>query len=299
MRRAEQERGRSKRREGGVMLSAVIDLHTHSTASDGRSTPAELMREAARAGIDVLGLTDHDTVAGWAEAAGQVEATGTALVRGMELSAKIDGISVHILGYLFDPDDERLTAHVARMLAERRDRAVRMVARLARDVPVTWEAVEAHAGAATPVGRPHIADALIDSGVVADRQEAFAVYLRPGSPYYIHHYAPPAAEAVEWISGAGGKAVMAHPAASRRGKTVSLSRIEELADAGLFGLEVDHRDNVEREKLAKLAERRGLVRTGSSDYHGTGKPNRLGENTTAREVLDAISSGTHLEVLKP
>ena len=257
------------------------------------------MREAARAGIDVLGLTDHDTVAGWAEAAGQVEATGTALVRGMELSAKIDGISVHILGYLFDPDDERLTAHVARMLAERRDRAVRMVARLARDVPVTWEAVEAHAGAATPVGRPHIADALIDSGVVADRQEAFAVYLRPGSPYYIHHYAPPAAEAVEWISGAGGKAVMAHPAASRRGKTVSLSRIEELADAGLFGLEVDHRDNVEREKLAKLAERRGLVRTGSSDYHGTGKPNRLGENTTAREVLDAISSGTHLEVLKP
>ena len=281
MRRAEQERGRSKRRESGVMLSAVIDLHTHSTASDGRSTPAELMKEAARAGIDVLGLTDHDTVAGWAEAAGQVEATGTALVRGMELSAKIDGISVHILGYLFDPDDadsspddERLTAHVARMLAERRDRAVRMVARLARDVPVTWEAVEAHAGAATPVGRPHIADALIDSGVVADRQEAFAVYLRPGSPYYIHHYAPPAAEAVEWISGAGGKAVMAHPAASRRGKTVSLSRIEELADAGLFGLEVDHRDNVEREKLAKLAERRGLVRTGSSDYHGTGKPNR-------------------------
>ena len=281
------------------MLSAVIDLHTHSTASDGRSTPAELMREAARAGIDVLGLTDHDTVAGWAEAAGQVEATGTALVRGMELSAKIDGISVHILGYLFDPDDERLTAHVARMLAERRDRAVRMVARLARDVPVTWEAVEAHAGAETPVGRPHIADALIDSGVVADRQEAFAVYLRPGSPYYIHHYAPPATEAVEWISGAGGKAVMAHPAASRRGKPVGLSKIEELADAGLFGLEVDHRDNVEREKLAKLAERRGLVRTGSSDYHGTGKPNRLGENTTAREVLDAISSGTYLEVLKP
>lgn len=281
------------------MLSAVIDLHTHSTASDGRSTPAELMGEAARAGIDVLGLTDHDTIAGWEEAAGQVEATGVALVRGMELSAKIDGISVHILGYLFDPDDERMTAHVARMLSERRDRAVQMVARLARDVAVTWEAVEAHAGAATPVGRPHIADALIDSGVVADRQEAFAVYLRPGSPYYIHHYAPPATEAVEWISGAGGKAVMAHPAASRRGKTVSLSRIEELADAGLFGLEVDHRDNVDREELAKLAERRGLVRTGSSDYHGTGKPNRLGENTTAREVLDAISSGTYLEVLKP
>ena len=127
------------------MLSAVIDLHTHSTASDGRSTPAELMVEAARAGIDVLGLTDHDTIAGWEEAAGQVEATGVTLVRGMELSAKIDGISVHILGYLFDPDDERLTAHVARMLAERRDRAVQMVARLARDVPVTWEAVEAHA----------------------------------------------------------------------------------------------------------------------------------------------------------
>ena len=277
----------------------MIDLHAHTTASDGRSTPAELMREAADARVGTLGLTDHDTVAGWAEAAEWVEAAGVALVRGMEMSAKIDGISVHILGYLFDPNDRRLADHAARMLRERRDRARAMVDRLAKDVPIAWEAVEARAGAGVPVGRPHIADALIDAGVVADRNEAFAVFLRPGSPYYIHHYAPGAADVVEWISRAGGKAVMAHPAASLRGRTVGLDRIEELVEAGLFGLEVDHRDNVERAELAKLAERRGLVRTGASDYHGTGKPNRLGENTTTRKVLDAISSGTHLEVLKP
>ncbi|MDO4887355.1 MAG: PHP domain-containing protein [Actinomycetaceae bacterium] len=277
----------------------MIDLHAHTTASDGRSTPTELMFQARDAGVTVLGLTDHDTVAGWDEAAGHVAATGVSLVRGMEVSARIDGISVHLLAYLFDPRDPALVRHGQTMLQARLGRARQMVERIGRDYPLTWEAVQALSGPEVPVGRPHIADALIGLGVVGSRDEAFARFLTPACPYYVGHYAPRAADVVEWVNAAGGKVVFAHPTAAARGHTASLAQIEELADAGLFGLEIDHRDNADVDQLVKLARRRGLVRTGSSDYHGSGKANRLGENVTSPRAYEALISGCFLEVLVP
>lgn len=275
----------------------MIDLHTHSTASDGRTSPGDLMWEAKGAGISVLGLTDHDTVAGWAEAAARVEPTGVALVRGMEISAKVRGVSVHVLGYLFDPAAPAMARHRERMLDARLSRAREMVERIGRDFLLEWEAVAAVAEPGVPVGRPHIADALIDVGAVSSRDEAFARFLAPSSPYYVPHWAPQACDVVEWVADAGGRTVLAHPHAPSRGRTVSAADIGALAEAGLFGLEIGHRDNTDLDTLEKLAERHRLVRTGSSDYHGSGKPNRLGENTTAPEVLRALASGCFLEVI--
>lgn len=275
----------------------MIDLHTHSTCSDGLSTPSQLMREASEAGIEVLGLTDHDTVEGWDEAANCVAFTGVSLVRAMEMTAKVHEVPVHILAYLFDPYNPRITAHCSRMFHEREIRARQMVERIGRDVPLRWEDVRVEQG--QPVGRPHIADALVSIGVVKDRDEAFVRFLGPNSSYYVPHIMPEAAEVIAWVREAGGKTVLAHPDACGRGSVVSKYAIYELAEEGLFGLEVDHRDNARPERLEKLARECGLVRMGSSDYHGAGKPNRLGENTTMPEVLASLASNSFLEVLVP
>lgn len=278
-----------------------IDLHTHSHVSDGTDAPAVLVADAARAGLDVVALTDHDTTAGWAEAAAAAREHGVALVPGMELSCRAGGTSVHLLSYLHDPDDAALLAEAEATRTSRLHRAHRMVALLAEDVDITWADVEAQTEPGTTVGRPHVADALVALGHASDRSAAFETLLSTSSPYYVPHHAPDAVLAVELVRAAGGVPVLAHPRASQRGAVVPEAAIRRMVDAGLAGLEVDHRDHdrSQREHLRALAQSLGLLVTGSSDYHGAGKPNLLGENLTSPDVLQAIEDQGSGKVIRP
>ncbi|MDR1634182.1 MAG: PHP domain-containing protein [Bifidobacteriaceae bacterium] len=287
-----------------------IDLHTHSDVSDGTETPARVMAAARDGGLDVVALTDHDSTAGWDPAAAAVEGSGLTLVRGMELSARCAGVTVHLLSYLHDRTYQPLADLLGRIKGSRRERARAMVERLAKDYPIEWERVEARApaGGGTPagqggageggerdrggiaIGRPHIADELVALGVVPDRSAAFTRLLHPRGPYYVRYWSVEAADAVELVRAAGGVPVFAHPGATGRQRIVGDDGIVQMADAGLAGLEVYHRDNPpeQRRRLEALAQRLGLLVTGSSDYHGAGKPNRLGENLTDEATLAAI-----------
>jgi predicted metal-dependent phosphoesterase TrpH len=268
----------------------LIDLHTHSSASDGTDSPADLMRNARAAGLDVVALTDHDTSAGWDEAAMALP-EGLTLVRGTEISCSADGVSLHMLAYLYDTSHAELAEELAAAYDDRVPRAKAIVAKLAAaGHPITWDLVLDQIEPGATVGRPHIADALVTAGVVPDRNTAFADLLHNGSPFFVDHYAVDPVRAVRLVRAAGGVPVFAHPAASHRGRTVDESVIHELAAAGLAGLEVDHRDNPPeaRERLRGLAADLGLLVTGASDYHGSGKPNRLGENSTDPEVFAAL-----------
>ena len=268
-----------------------IDLHTHSNVSDGTEPPAVVVRRAAEAGLTSVALTDHDSTAGWEEAAREASSLGIDFVPGTEVTcASEDGISVHLLSYLHDPEAPELRAEIDRSRAARLTRARRMVDRLGEDFPITWPDVEAQVNADATVGRPHSADALVAAGVCRDRTEAFATILTTGSKYYVPHYAPNPALAVSLVRRAGGVPVFAHPLASKRGRTVGLEVFEDMVDAGLAGVEVYHRDNgpEDRQWLLEFARTHGLIVTGSSDYHGAGKPNRLGENTTEPQALEAI-----------
>lgn len=278
-----------------------IDLHTHSRASDGTDAPAEVVRAAAGAGLDVVALTDHDTTSGWDEAREAAVRHGVGFVGGMEMSCRAAGTSVHLLSYLHDPHDPALLAETDRTRESRLGRARRMVELLARDVPITWADVEAVTQPGTTVGRPHVADALVALGRVPDRSAAFADLLAPWSPYYVPHHAPDAVRAVRLVRAAGGVPVLAHPGADARGVVVPEDVVRDMAEAGLAGLEVDHRDHSgpRREQLRTLARSLGLLVTGSSDYHGAGKPNVLGESTTAPEVLRRIEEQGREEVVWP
>jgi len=279
-----------------------IDLHTHSTASDGTQPPAEVVGAAAEAGLDVLALTDHDTTAGWDESAAAAVKHGVALVRGIEISCQHRGISIHLLAYLQDPEAPALLAELTASRLSRETRAQRIVELLSADVPLHWDDVLEHIEPGATIGRPHIADALVAKGVVPSREAAFADYLYSGSPYYASHRAPDPVRAVRLVGEAGGVAVMAHPFASIRGRVVDDSVIEAMADAGMGGLEVRHRDH-DGDQVRHgldLASSLELFVTGSSDYHGTGKPNRLGENITDPEVLQRIEDlATGVQVVRP
>ena len=279
----------------------LIDLHAHSRASDGTDAPAGVVAAAARAGIGVVALTDHDTTAGWAEAAQAAAATGVAVVLGTEVSARARGISVHLLSYLQDPAHPALRAELTRTRTARLIRARTMVERLGQDFDLTWDDVVAQTRPDTTVGRPHIADALVARGVVADRSAAFAAMLVPRSKYYLPHYAPEVLDAVAAVRAAGGVPVFAHPGADGRGRVVPDELIEAMAVAGLAGLEVHHRDHSPEQvtRLTALATRLGLLITGSSDYHGAGKPNRLGEHVTDPDVLAAIEEQGATAVVRP
>ena len=279
-----------------------IDLHAHSNVSDGTEAPAAVMAAAAAAGLDVIALTDHDSTDGWAEAARAAVDNGVALVPGMEISCRTEqGISVHLLSYLHDPAHAGLLEEITKAKDARLTWAERMVTLLAEDYPLSWDDVIHHVAPGATLGRPHIADALVAAGVVSDRSEAFTSILTSHSRYFVQHYAPEPALAVELVRAAGGVPVFAHPVASSRGRVVGERTYREMIDAGLAGLEVDHRDNSEegREFLRGLAARHGLLITGSSDYHGTGKPNRLGEYLTAPEVFAQIEElGTGTAVIR-
>ncbi|MCC9195923.1 PHP domain-containing protein [Arthrobacter sp. zg-Y820] len=280
-----------------------IDLHTHSTVSDGTQPPAAVMKSAKETGLDVVALTDHDSTAGWADAGEAARSIGLTLVPGMEVSCRSsEGISVHVLSYLHDPAHPGLLAEIARSRSARVSRAELMVQRLAEDFPINWELVQEHVAPGATIGRPHIADALVAAGVVPNRSAAFSGILTARSRYFVAHYAPDPARAVELIREAGGVPVFAHPVASSRGRVVGEQTFADMIDAGLLGVEADHRDNpVEgRAWLRQLAAKNSLLVTGSSDYHGTGKPNLLGEFTTAPDVLEQITAlATGSPVISP
>jgi predicted metal-dependent phosphoesterase TrpH len=279
-----------------------IDLHCHSTASDGTLTPAELVTAGRAAGLDVMAITDHDTTGGWAEAA-RARPDGLRLVRGAELSCRWYGvqrpIALHLLAYLFDPAEPRLASDLARLREDREQRAERIVGRLRADgVDITWPEVQNYASGGS-VGRPHIAQALIRAGLVRTTDEAFASRWL-GSRYFVPKNDLDVFEAVRAVRGAGGVPVFAHPRATKRGRVVPDTLIGELAGAGLFGLEADHEDHTpaERTQMRALAGRLGLVVTGSSDFHGTHKTVRLGAFETDPEAYEKIvAAATGVPVL--
>jgi predicted metal-dependent phosphoesterase TrpH len=266
------------------------DLHVHSSASDGTDPPAEVMRRAARAGLDVVALTDHDTVAGHAEA--RAAAGPVTLLPGMELSCRLDGRSVHLLAYLFDPDQPGLAAELVRIRDDRVLRARAMVDKLADlGVDIGWEQVAAIAGQAV-VGRPHIARAMAASGAIASPREAFTRdWIADGGRAYVDRYALDPARAIGLVRAAGGVSVLAHPRAGRDA-WVSAGQIAGLAAAGLAGLEVFHPDqsDAERAPLLALASDLSLVATGGSDDHGSLTGYRLGCETTPAEAYQDLLS---------
>lgn len=271
-------------------FTGPADLHLHSNHSDGTESPAEVMRQVHAHGVRTAALTDHDRTSGWTEAGDAAVALGMTFLPGMELSAKHEWRSVHVLGYLFDPEDVALRAETDRIRDDRIGRAERIVRNIGRDYDLHWDDVVAQTTLDATVGRPHIADALVARGIVRDRTEAFDGILHPREGYYEPHYAPDPLTAVRLITEAGGVAVIAHPVTAGRDRMMPVAYIERLIAAGLSGFEVDHRENTAQGKriLRELAERHDLIVTGSSDYHGTGKPNRPGENTTADEMVQRL-----------
>ncbi|WP_210504576.1 PHP domain-containing protein [Nocardioides xinjiangensis] len=271
-----------------------IDLHTHSSASDGTDTPGDLVREAAAAGLDVVALTDHDAMSGWAEAQRAADEAGITLVPGLEISTTFRHRGVHLLGYLPDPAYPPLVAVLDRILAGRTARTPAMVAALqARGIAITEDDVRREAGGSVAAGRPHVADALVRMGIVADRTEAFHVLLNPGRPGYVDRYAVPLEEMIPILAAAGGVAVIAHPWGRSGGSVLDEAALASLKELGLAGIEVDHQDHSPafRARLRSIATDLDLVVTGSSDHHGLGKVGHdLGVNTTDPEQYERLLS---------
>jgi len=272
------------------MDRVLIDLHAHSTASDGTDTPAELMQAAATAGLDVVAITDHDNTMGWAPALA-ARPDGLTVIRGAEFSTSVitpqRRISVHLLGYLFDPGHRAIVDEQSRLREERLHRGLAIVERMvAAGVPITADQVLTIAAGA-PVGRPHIGRALVDAGVVESVDQAFAMHLSGRGPYYVPKADTDLPKAIGMITAAGGVSVIAHPRGRGERRVLTEDFVAELARIGLGGLEVDHPDHKEDERaeLRSIAGRLGLLATGSSDYHGTNKVLRLGQETTEPEVL--------------
>jgi predicted metal-dependent phosphoesterase TrpH len=271
----------------------MIDLHTHTNCSDGTDSPRELVNKAIVQGLDVLGISDHDTTSGWKEATETLRGS-LKLALGSEISClTTDGISVHMLGLLFDPEH----AEMQQVLEETRDgrlpRMRKMIEKMrAEGMDISMADVEQAMPAGATMGRPHLADALVAKKIVKSRDEAFVDLLHNESRFYVSHAAPTPAEAIALIRRAGGVSVIAHPFASHRGQILKAEDFSELVAAGLNGIEVDHRDQnpEERAMLRSIAKELDLVVTGSSDYHGTGKLNSLAENHTHREQWEKLES---------
>ncbi|MDM7489821.1 PHP domain-containing protein [Rhodococcus sp. CSLK01-03] len=281
-----------------------IDLHAHSLASDGTDSPAGLVRAAAEAGLDAVALTDHDTTAGWDAAAAALPA-GLRLIRGMEMSCTGRGedgrpVAVHLLAYLFDPRNEAFAVERERLRGERVARIRTMAERMADDgLPVDPERIVTAAG---PVaGRPHLARALVEAGIVPSIEAAFADLLSSRGRYYVTKADTPLSEAVRMVADAGGVTVVAHARARSRGRLLALDHIEELAELGLGGLEADHPDHdpADAQLMRDLAAKLDLFVTGSSDYHGGNKAVPLGRYTTDPEAFEALTArATGIEVLE-
>ena len=271
----------------------MIDLHTHTNFSDGTDTPTELVNKAMASAIKVLAITDHDSISGWDEAITALR-PGLELVPGAEISCQtVDGISVHILGLLFDSSHLELMKTLEKTRENRHGRMEKIIKRINEaGIEITMSDVLEQLSDGATLGRPHLADALVKKGVVASRDEAFTQMLHNNSKYYVPHYSPSPEEAIKLIKQAGGVAVIAHPMASHRGRVISAETFGSIIQAGLDGIEVDHRDHTpdEKKSLIDLAKEFELVMTGSSDYHGNGKLNILGEYTTNTDQWEKLES---------
>ncbi len=271
----------------------MIDLHTHTTCSDGKDSPRTLINKAIIAGVQVLALTDHDTTSGWNIARESLRGT-IELVLGAEISClTTDGISVHMLGLLFDGENKVMQQMLEQTSDARLPRMRKIIELMRADgFDISMDDVDAAKPYGATLGRPHLADALVAKKIVKSRDEAFIQLLNNGSKYYVSHAAPTPAEAISAIKSAGGVSIIAHPFASFRGAILQSTDFQELVSAGLNAIEVDHRDHnqQEREVLRKIAEELKLVVTGSSDYHGSGKLNLLGENRTNPAQWELLES---------
>lgn len=271
----------------------MIDLHTHTTFSDGTDTPTELVNKALASGISVLAITDHDSISGWNEATAALR-PGLSLVPGAEISCQTaNGVSVHVLGLLFDPNHQELMNTLEKTRDNRIGRMEKIITRINEaGIDISMSDVLEQLSEGATLGRPHLADALVKKGVVASRDEAFSKMLHNNSKYYVSHYSPSPELAIELIKQAGGVAVIAHPMASHRGRVISDETFGSIINAGLDGIEIDHRDHNPDEKkaLINLAKSFDLVMTGASDYHGNGKLNILGEYTTNPEQWEKLES---------
>jgi 3',5'-nucleoside bisphosphate phosphatase len=289
----------------------LIDLHSHSNVSDGTTSPADLVRRAAEVGLDVIALTDHDTAAGWDEAAAAARTHRVCFVPGMEISTKHRGRSVHLLAYLVDPTHEELACELDEIVAGRTDRLAAVLTQLAAaEISLTEDEVRRQASPHAVLGRPHIADALVARALVKDRAEAFEAWLNPGQPGFVVRYAPSTSTMIRVVTEAGGAAVIAHPWGRATRTVLDRETLAGFAAAGLVGIEVDHQDHSpdDREALRLLAAELGLVATGSSDYHGAGKVDHdLGCNVTAPAELgrlidaaaaNALASGRRVPVVE-
>jgi predicted metal-dependent phosphoesterase TrpH len=271
----------------------LIDLHTHTNFSDGTDTPTELVNKALASGITTLAITDHDSISGWDEAITALR-PGLSLVPGAEVSCQTtDGISVHILGLLFDPNHVELINTLSKTRENRHGRMEKIISRINEaGIDISMADVLEQLSDGATLGRPHLADALVKKGVVASREEAFTQMLHNNSKYYVSHYSPSPEVAIKLIKEAGGVAVIAHPMASHRGRVISSETFGSIINSGLDGIEVDHRDHTpdEKRELINLAKEFDLVMTGSSDYHGNGKLNMLGEYTTHPKQWEKLES---------
>jgi len=271
----------------------MIDLHTHTNCSDGTDSPRELVNKAIVQGLEVLGISDHDTTSSWNEATESLRGS-LKLALGSEISClTTDGISVHMLGLLFDPQHQEMQQVLEETRDGRLPRMRKMIEKMrAEGMDISIEDVEQAMPKGATMGRPHLADALVAKKIVKSRDEAFVDLLHNESRFYVSHAAPTPVEAIKLIRRAGGVAVIAHPFASHRGQILKPEDFSELVAAGLNGIEVDHRDQNpdERAMLRTIAHELDLVITGSSDYHGTGKLNSLAENHTHREQWEKLES---------
>jgi len=271
----------------------MIDLHTHTTCSDGTDRPRDLVNKAIVQGLEILGISDHDTTSGWEEAT-QALRGSLKLALGAEISClTTDGVSVHMLGMLFDQNHKEMQTVLEETRDGRLPRMRKMIEKMrAEGMDISIEDVEKAMPVGATMGRPHLADALVAKKIVKSRDEAFIDLLHNDSRFYVSHAAPTPVEAIALIRRAGGVAVIAHPFASHRGQILKPDNFADLVTAGLNGIEVDHRDQNpdERAMLRAIAQELDLVVTGSSDYHGTGKMNLLAENHTSREQWQKLES---------
>ena len=274
----------------------MIDLHTHTTASDGTDKPFEMLQNARKAGLTVVAMTDHDSIEGWREVRSKRDQipAGLTIVPGAEVSTRTQlGMSVHIVGLLFDAKN----AQLAKLLSDTRDdripRMEKMIQKLkAAGYQVTMEDVEEVKPLGATLGRPHLADALIKNGIVASRDEAFAELLHNNSQFYVSHWAPSPVEAIKAIATAGGVSILAHPFAEKRGPVLTFGEVAELAAAGLNGIERNKRDQDEaaHSKIDQLSSEHNLIKVGSSDYHGSARANQLGEEQTPLDLWENLAS---------
>ncbi len=278
--------------DGGTLV-AGYDLHTHSTYSDGATSIEANVAAAAALGLEGIAVTDHDTTAPFADARAAADAAGIEVILGVEFSAEEAGLSVHVLGYWIDPGYHPLAAELERLHDERTDRARRMVGRFHElGIPVSFDRVRQLAGDA-PIGRPHVAAAVVELGAAASTREVFDRYLADGGPAYVPKHAVTPERAVELLVAAGGVAVLAHPGLygdRSGGQGLPTPVIERMCAVGLAGIEAEHPDHTpaHRAHYRDLADALGLAVTAGSDHHGKGEEDRLGRATTSREVVERL-----------